>query len=92
MKVKKAFRFRIYPNKKQITFIHKTIGCSRFVYNYFTGKQKEKDHYWHTVNEMDTKTKTLKNLLCVHGRVISVNAITKEIRTQAGIFVKKHCD
>ncbi|MDM8098623.1 MULTISPECIES: helix-turn-helix domain-containing protein [Oceanobacillus] len=25
MKVKKAFRFRIYPNKKQITFIHKTI-------------------------------------------------------------------
>ncbi|WP_084612882.1 helix-turn-helix domain-containing protein [Oceanobacillus oncorhynchi] len=27
MKVKKAFRFRIYPNKKQITFIHKTIGC-----------------------------------------------------------------
>ncbi|MFD1416011.1 helix-turn-helix domain-containing protein [Oceanobacillus jeddahense] len=46
MKVKKAFRFRIYPNKKQLTFIHKTIGCSRFVYNYFTGKQKEKDHYW----------------------------------------------
>ncbi|CEI81381.1 Helix-turn-helix domain protein [Oceanobacillus oncorhynchi] len=25
MKVKKAFRFRIYPNKKQIIFIHKTI-------------------------------------------------------------------
>ncbi|WP_425313014.1 helix-turn-helix domain-containing protein [Oceanobacillus oncorhynchi] len=44
--------FNIYPNKKQITFIHKTIGCSRFVYNYFTGKQKEKDHYCHTVNEM----------------------------------------
>ncbi|MFD1415144.1 IS200/IS605 family element RNA-guided endonuclease TnpB [Oceanobacillus jeddahense] len=61
MKVKKAFRFRIYPNKKQITFIHKTIGCSRFVYNYFTGKQKEKDHYWHTVNEMVQNGQLLQN-------------------------------
>ena len=41
---------------------------------------------------VDTKTKALKISLCVHGRVISVNAITKEIGMQAGIFVKKHCD
>lgn len=56
MKVKKVFRFRIYPNKNQITFIHKTMGCTRFVYNYFTGKQKQKqkqkDIYWYRVNEM----------------------------------------
>ncbi|SFE81414.1 IS200/IS605 family element RNA-guided endonuclease TnpB [Alteribacillus iranensis] len=31
----KAYRFRIYPNKKQEMLIVKTIGCSRFVYNYF---------------------------------------------------------
>ncbi|GEN85516.1 helix-turn-helix domain-containing protein [Oceanobacillus sojae] len=52
MKVKKVFRFRIYPNKNQIAFIHKTMGCTRFVYNYFTGKQKQKDIYWYRVNEM----------------------------------------
>ncbi|MFD1416938.1 IS200/IS605 family element RNA-guided endonuclease TnpB [Oceanobacillus jeddahense] len=61
MKVKKAFRFRIYPNKKQITFIHKTIGCSRFVYNYFTGKQKDKDRYWYMVNEMVQNGQLLQN-------------------------------
>ncbi|MGY0694625.1 IS200/IS605 family element RNA-guided endonuclease TnpB [Virgibacillus sp. FSP13] len=52
MMVKKAFKFRIYPNKRQETLINKTIGCSRFVYNYFVGKQKEKDMYWYIVLEM----------------------------------------
>src|SRR5690625_972923 len=52
MIVKKAFKFRIYPNKNQITLINKTIGCARFVYNYYVGKQKRKDDYWHIVNEM----------------------------------------
>lgn len=50
--VKKAYKFRIYPNKKQMELINKTIGCSRFVYNYFVGKQKDKDAYWYIVNEM----------------------------------------
>ncbi len=61
MKAKKAFRFRIYPNTSQITLIHKTIGCARFVYNYFTGKQKEKDNYWYTVNEMVQNEQPLQN-------------------------------
>ncbi|UTR10619.1 IS200/IS605 family element RNA-guided endonuclease TnpB [Evansella sp. LMS18] len=52
MQVKKAYRFRIYPNSKQAELINKTIGCARFVYNYFVGKQKEKDAYWHIVQEM----------------------------------------
>jgi putative transposase len=50
--INKAYKFRIYPNKQQTTLINKTIGCSRFVYNYFVGKQKEKDAYWYIVNEM----------------------------------------
>ena len=33
--MERAFKFRIYPNSKQAEFINKTIGCSRFVYNYF---------------------------------------------------------
>lgn len=52
MLVKKAYKFRLYPNKKQIELINKTIGCSRFVYNYFVGKQKNKDAYWYIVSEM----------------------------------------
>jgi putative transposase len=38
--VKKAFKFRIYPNKKQEILISKTIGCSRFVFNHFLDKWK----------------------------------------------------
>ncbi|PEL14001.1 IS200/IS605 family element RNA-guided endonuclease TnpB [Bacillus sp. AFS017336] len=52
MLINKAFKFRIYPNQKQIELINKTIGCSRFVFNYFLGKQKEKEAYWYIVEEM----------------------------------------
>lgn len=33
--IEKAYRYRIYPNKKQQELIQKTFGCTRFVYNYF---------------------------------------------------------
>ncbi|MCP3741276.1 helix-turn-helix domain-containing protein [Rossellomorea sp. BNER] len=52
MLVNKAYKFRLYPTKKQTELIHKTIGCSRFVFNFFLGKQKEKDAYWYLVKEM----------------------------------------
>ena len=35
-----AYKFRLYPNNKQIELIQKTFGCSRFVYNYYLGKKK----------------------------------------------------
>ncbi|MEK3934606.1 IS200/IS605 family element RNA-guided endonuclease TnpB [Sporosarcina sp. FSL W7-1349] len=38
MLVKKAYKFRIYPNKGQEILIAKTIGCSRFVFNHFLDK------------------------------------------------------
>jgi putative transposase len=37
----KAFKFRIYQTKEQATLIHKTIGCSRFVFNHFLSKWNE---------------------------------------------------
>ncbi len=52
MVVKKSFRFRIFPTKKQAELINKTIGCSRFVFNFFLNKQKQKDSYWYVVEEM----------------------------------------
>lgn len=38
MLVNKAYKFRIYPTKKQEILIAKTIGCSRFVFNHFLTK------------------------------------------------------
>lgn len=37
----KAYKYRIYPNKKQKELIQKTFGCTRFVYNYYLDKRKE---------------------------------------------------
>lgn len=37
----KTYKYRIYPNKKQKELIHKTFGCTRFVYNYYLNKRIE---------------------------------------------------
>ena len=39
--LEKAYKYRIYPNKKQQELIQKTFGCARFVYNYYLNKRKE---------------------------------------------------
>lgn len=36
-----SLKFRIYPNKKQEVQIAQTLGCARFVYNYFLALKKE---------------------------------------------------
>lgn len=36
-----AFLFRLHPTQVQQQFIHKNIGCSRFVFNHFLGKWNE---------------------------------------------------
>ena len=41
MKIYRAYKFRLYPNEEQKILIHKTFGCSRFVYNYYLNYQKE---------------------------------------------------
>ena len=33
--VRQGFRFRLYPTKEQELLLRKTLGCSRFVWNYF---------------------------------------------------------
>ncbi|HGM3774188.1 TPA: IS200/IS605 family element RNA-guided endonuclease TnpB [Clostridioides difficile] len=39
--VEKAYKFRMYPNKKQQELINKTFGCCRFVYNKYLAKRIE---------------------------------------------------
>jgi putative transposase len=47
----KAYKFRIYPNEEQATLINKTIGCVRYVYNYFLNlRQKAWDEEQKTIN------------------------------------------
>jgi putative transposase len=41
MKINKAFKFRIYPNKEQLLLIQKTFGCVRFTYNRFLNQRIE---------------------------------------------------
>ena len=41
MKIYKGYKFRLYPDKKQIELINKTFGCVRFTYNYFLLKYQK---------------------------------------------------
>lgn len=40
-KINKAYKCRIYPNKKQQQFIDDSIRSNNFIYNYFLGKNDE---------------------------------------------------
>ena len=37
-KINKGYIFRLYPNDLQKELIEKSFGCSRYIYNYFLGK------------------------------------------------------
>ncbi|WP_368652756.1 IS200/IS605 family element RNA-guided endonuclease TnpB [Ornithinibacillus sp. 4-3] len=63
MLVNKAYKFRIYPTKKQEILLAKTIGCSRFVFNHFlkqwneTYKETGKGLTYHACSAELTKLK-----------------------------------
>ena len=40
MLINRAYKFRMYPNEKEQELINKTIGCTRFVYNYMLSLKK----------------------------------------------------
>ena len=39
--VERSYRFRIYPNIKQLTQIQRTFGCCRFIYNHYLAARIE---------------------------------------------------
>ena len=39
MLINKAYRFRVYPNNYQKELINKTLGCNRFIYNFFLNEK-----------------------------------------------------
>ena len=44
MIIHRAYKFRLYPTKEQETLIHKTFGCTRFVYNYCLDLKRNNKH------------------------------------------------
>ncbi len=44
MIINKAYKIRMYPNEYQKELINKTIGCTRFIYNYMLNKKKDNIH------------------------------------------------
>ena len=58
----KAYKYRIYPNKKQQELIQKTFGCARFVYNYYLNKRKEMYENDKTTFTYNMCSKDLTNL------------------------------
>ena len=38
--MEKAYKFRFYPTKTQITILNCTFGCVRYVYNHFLDLNK----------------------------------------------------
>ena len=45
MTINKAYKFRLYPNKKEITIINSYIGASRFVYNHYLYENKNNKYF-----------------------------------------------
>lgn len=62
--MEKAYRYRIYPNKKQKELIAKTFGCCRFVFNKYLAKrietyeQNEETYSWVQCSRDMTKLKS----------------------------------
>ena len=59
----KAYKFRLYPNKEQAILINKTIGSSRFVFNYFLNlwnEEYKRTGKGLTYNKCAVKIPTLK--------------------------------
>lgn len=64
--MEKAYKYRIYPNKKQKEIIAKTFGCCRFVYNTYLAKRikaYEKDKITFTYNMCSKDLTNLKKEL-----------------------------
>lgn len=53
--MERAYKYRIYPNKKQQELIQKTFGCTRFVYNYYLDK---------TIKAYESDKTTLNYYVC----------------------------
>jgi putative transposase len=84
----KAFKFRLYPNKKQAILINKFIGASRFIYNHFLAKWNDtykeigKGLTYNTCSNLLTSLK--KQLECL--KEVDAHTLQSSLRNLADAF------
>ncbi|HBV84351.1 MAG TPA: transposase, partial [Lachnospiraceae bacterium] len=93
--VEKAYRYRIYPNKKQKEILAKTFGCCRFVYNTYLAKRikmyeenKETFSYIQCANDMKQLKSELEWLKEVDSTALQSSL--KDLDTAYQKFFKEH--
>ena len=93
--VEKAYKYRIYPNKKQQEIIIKTFGCCRFVYNTYLAKRievyeasKETFSYIQCANDMKQLKSELKWLKEVDSTALQSSLKDLDVAYQK--FFKEH--
>ena len=93
--MEKAYRYRIYPNKKQKELIAKTFGCCRFVYNKYLAKRielyeqnKETFSYVQCANDMKNLKAELEWLKEVDS--IALQSSLKDLDMAYQKFFKEH--
>ena len=93
--MEKAYKYRIYPNKKQKEIIAKTFGCCRFVYNTYLAKRievyeasKETFSYIQCANDMKQLKSELKWLKEVDSTALQSSLKDLDMAYQK--FFKEH--
>ena len=93
--MEKAYKYRIYPNKKQQEIITKTFGCCRFVYNTYLAKRielykksKETFSYIQCANDMKQLKSELKWLKEVDSTALQSSLKDLDVAYQK--FFKEH--
>ena len=93
--MEKAYKYRIYPNKKQKEIIAKTFGCCRFVYNKYLAKRiemykqnKETFSYVQCANDMKNLKSDLEWLKEVDSTALQSSL--KDLDSAYQKFFKEH--
>lgn len=93
--MEKAYKYRIYPNKKQKEIIAKTFGCCRFVYNTYLAKRikiyeetKESFSYVQCANDMKNLKTELEWLKEVDSTALQSSL--KDLDSAYQKFFKEH--
>lgn len=94
MKIKYVYKFRLYPNTDQQTLLAKHFGCTRYLYNYFLARRKQKcltkgrsNNYFKDCKELTELKKTLPWLIEVSSQ--SLQQAIKNLNVAYGNFFEK---
>ena len=93
--MEKAYKYRIYPNKKQKELIAKNFGCVRFVYNHYLAKRieayknnKETLNYYDCANDLKNLKSNYEWLK--EADSTSLQSAIKDLDTAYQKFFKEH--